>query len=105
MKNVALIGGIIGLLFSIIAQLFAVIDDSYTFGNIGFLGMISGITAIVCSLILNKRPLLAGWLLILATATGVYALAGLYLIPGTMTLIAGINTLGRRNENGTSRRT
>ncbi|WP_077309410.1 hypothetical protein [Terribacillus halophilus] len=97
MKNVALIGGIIGLLFSIIAQLLAVTDDSYTFGNIWFLGVFSGIIAIVCSLYIYKNPLLAGWLLILTTATGVYALAGLYLIPGTMTLIAGINTLGRRN--------
>ncbi|MFP7477477.1 hypothetical protein [Terribacillus saccharophilus] len=102
MKHVALIGGIIGLLFSIIAQLFAVIDDSYTFGNIGFLGMISGIVAIVCSIIANKRPMLAGWLLILTSATGFYALAGLYLIPGTMTLLAGIYTLGRRYNNGTS---
>ena len=46
MKHVALIGGIVGLLFSIIAQLFAVIDDSYTFGNIGFLGVFSGIVAL-----------------------------------------------------------
>lgn len=102
MKNVALIGGIIGLLFSIIAQLFAVIDDSYTFGNIGFLGVFSGVVAIVCFFYVNKNPLLAGWLLILTTATGVYALAGLYLIPGTMTLLAGIHTLSKRNENGAS---
>lgn len=103
MRIVALIGGILGLLISIVAQLFAVIDDSYTFGNIGFLGMLSGIVAIVCSLNVNKRPSLAGWLLILTTATGVYALSGLYLIPGTLTLMAGINILGRRNDNKTSR--
>ncbi|WP_102707063.1 hypothetical protein [Terribacillus saccharophilus] len=102
MKHVALIGGIVGLLFSIIAQLFAVIDDSYTFGNIWFLGVFSGIVAIVCSFLVSKRSLLAGWLLILTSATGFYALAGLYLIPGAMTLLAGIYTLSRRNNNGTS---
>ena len=103
MKNVALIGGILGLLISVIAQLFAVIDDSYTFGNIGFLGMLSGIVAIVCSFNVNKRPIVSGWLLILTSVTGVYALSFLYSIPGLLTLLAGIYMLARRNENRTSR--
>ncbi|SNZ10146.1 hypothetical protein SAMN05421503_1559 [Terribacillus aidingensis] len=98
MKYVALTGGILGFLISLAAQLFAVIDDSYTFGNIGFLGMLSGIIAVVCSFFLNKEPLWSGWLLILTSVSGVYALSGLYLIPGTMALLAGLHTLGRRNQ-------
>jgi hypothetical protein len=99
MKYLALTGGILGLLISLAAQLFAVIDDSYTFGNIGFLGVLSGIIALVCSFFLNKASLLSSWLLILTSLTGIIALSGLYLIPGTMTLLAGLYTLGRKNQS------
>jgi hypothetical protein len=99
MKYIALIGGILGLLVSLVAQLFAVIDDSYTFGNIGFLGMLSGIIAIISSFFVTKKPIMSGSLLILTSISGVYALSFLYLIPSTMTLLAGVYTLGRKNQN------
>ncbi|QXE03241.1 hypothetical protein [Terribacillus sp. DMT04] len=98
MKYLALIGGMLGLLVSLAAQLFAVIDDSYTFGNIGFLGMLSGITAAISSFYVTKKPMISGTLLILTSITGIYALAFLSLIPSTMILLAGMYTLDRSNQ-------
>jgi hypothetical protein len=61
------------------------------------LRVFGGIIAIVCSLYIYIKPITRRMITDPTTATGVYALAGLYLIKGAMTLIAGIIILGRLN--------
>ncbi len=38
MEKLTIFSGGLGAVFSVLAQLFAVIDDSYTLGNLWFLG-------------------------------------------------------------------
>ena len=98
MKALALTGGILGFLISLLAQLFAVVDDSYGFGNDGMVGMISGIVAIIAASLMKKRPVLASILLIITTITGFYGLSVLYVIPGILTLSSGVYLLLKRKQ-------
>jgi hypothetical protein len=98
MRKTAITGGVLGLIISLLAQLFAVVDDSYTFGNFGLLGIISGIVAIVGASLIKSRPVLASILLIITTITGVYGLSVFYIIPGILTLITGIYLLLKRSK-------
>lgn len=90
MRGLAITGGLLGIIFPLFAQLFAVIDDSYVFGNIGFLGVISGIVALIGAYRINKNNMLASVLLILSAVVGYYAVANIYLVPGLLSLIPGI---------------
>jgi hypothetical protein len=96
MKGLAITGGILGVIFPLFAQLFAVIDDSYTFGNIGFLGIISGVLALIGAFQINKNGKRAGIMLIISSLLGYYSVANIYLIPGLLTLIAGILVLEKK---------
>ncbi|PAD34245.1 hypothetical protein [Terribacillus saccharophilus] len=98
MRKTAITGGVLGLIISLLAQLFAVVDDSYTFGNFGLLGIISGIVAIVGASLIKRRPVLASILLIITTVTGIYGLSVFYIIPGILTLITGIYLLFKRSN-------
>lgn len=98
MKKTATTGGVIGSIFSLLAQLFAVTDDSYTFGNFGLLGMASGIVAIIAASIMKKRPVLASILLIVTSITGFYGLSVLYVIPGILTVGSGVYLLLKRKQ-------
>ncbi|WP_079710254.1 hypothetical protein [Paraliobacillus ryukyuensis] len=98
MRKTAITGGVLGVIISLLVQLFAVVDDSYTFGNFGLLGIISGIVAIVGASLIKSRPMLAGILLIITTITGVYGLSVFYIIPGILTLITGIYLLFKRSK-------
>jgi hypothetical protein len=98
MKKTATTGGVIGIIFSLLAQLFAVTDDSYTFGNFSLLGMASGIVAIIAASIMKKRPVLASILLIVTSITGFYGLSVLYVIPGILTVGSGVYLLLKRKQ-------
>ncbi|WP_077305742.1 hypothetical protein [Terribacillus halophilus] len=80
------------------AQLFAVVDDSYGFGNDGMVGMVSGIGAIIGASLMKKRPLIASLLLIVTAITGFYGLSVFYIIPGIATFGVGIYLLVKRNK-------
>ncbi|KML00582.1 hypothetical protein [Rossellomorea marisflavi] len=96
MRGLAITGGLLGIIFPLFAQLFAVIDDSYVFGNIGFLGVISGIVALIGAYRINKNNKLASVLLILSAVVGYYAVANIYLVPGLFSLISGIVVVKRK---------
>ena len=96
MKNLATIGGVLGILISITAQLFAVIDDSYTFGNIWFLGVFAGMLSIIGAAMLNKNKKMGSILLIVSSIIGYYGIGFLYLLPGLITLFIGMYMQFRR---------
>ncbi|MFD2680928.1 hypothetical protein [Bacillus seohaeanensis] len=90
MKGLAMTGGILGILISLTAQLFAVIDDSYTFGNIGFLGIICGIIGVIGAFQIGKNKTLATTLLVVSSFVGFYAIAAFYIIPAILMLIPAL---------------
>lgn len=86
MKTMAIIGGIVGSLISLLAMLFAIVDDSYTFGNIGLLGIVSGIIGIYGGLTLFKNNMTGSMLLLLSTVLGIVSISFLYAIPAILML-------------------
>ncbi|CAI6272010.1 hypothetical protein NRS6120_10740 [Bacillus subtilis] len=56
MKKLTIFSGGLGAVFSVLAQLFAGIDDSYTLGNLRFLGALSGLINIIASIQTNNKP-------------------------------------------------
>ncbi|PFG05291.1 hypothetical protein [Bacillus sp. es.034] len=100
MKGLAITGGLLGIILPLFAQLFAMIDDSYTFGNIGFLGVISGIVALIGAFQINKKSKLAVSLLIISSLVGYYSVAIFYLVPAIITIIAGVLLLFKINREG-----
>ncbi|WP_217588664.1 hypothetical protein [Lentibacillus saliphilus] len=86
MKITAMLGGLLGVFFSLVAMLFAVVDDSYTFGNFGLLGILGGIIAIIASFQLAKNRI-APFLLLVAILLGVYGLSYLYILAALLMAI------------------
>ncbi|WP_102027729.1 hypothetical protein [Salirhabdus sp. Marseille-P4669] len=88
MKTLAIVGGVVGIVISLFCQLFAIIDDSYTFGNIGFLGVISGIIAIIGANLMKRNKKYASFLLFLSCVTGIIAISYFYILPSLLTVIS-----------------
>ncbi|APC48844.1 hypothetical protein [Virgibacillus halodenitrificans] len=90
MKTIAMLGGLLGIIISLTAQLFAIIDDSYTFGNIGFLGVLSGIIGIIGAFQVNRNNKLAAIILISSAILGFISISYLYILPATLVLISSV---------------
>nr|WP_076983158.1 hypothetical protein [Bacillus amyloliquefaciens] len=68
------------------AQLCAVIDDSYTLGNIWFLGVLAGVITILASIQINKKPVFS-ILLIISSVIGFLGTGLAYIIPTLFNII------------------
>ncbi|MEC3664984.1 hypothetical protein [Bacillus subtilis] len=86
MKKLTIFSGVLGVLFSVLAQLFAVIDDSYTVGNIWFVGVLAGILTMLASTQINKKPTNV-ILLIISSVLGLLGTGIVYIIPTLFNII------------------
>lgn len=82
-----ILAAILGLIITLIAQLFAIIDDSYTFGNIWFLGVLSSIVGLIGSLLIYKNKSMGILILSISIVLGIISISYLYLIPAILQLI------------------
>ncbi|SDD57498.1 hypothetical protein SAMN05421663_11420 [Terribacillus halophilus] len=99
MKTVATVGSIFGIIASLLAMFFTLIDDSYTVGNFGLLGIAAGILGIIAAILIERKPMLAGFLLIVAAAVGIYGVLLYFLVPGALMLIAAFVKMSRRGSS------
>ena len=99
MKTVATVGSIFGIIASLLAMYFTIIDDSYTVGNFGLLGIAAGILGIIAAILIERKPVLAGILLIVAAAVGIYGVLLYFLVPGVLMLIAAFVKVSRRGSS------
>ncbi|WP_010095564.1 hypothetical protein [Ornithinibacillus scapharcae] len=99
MKTVAMIGGLTGVFFSLFAMLFALVDDSYTLGNFGLLGVLGGIIGIIASFQLYKNKF-SPFLLLIAILLGFYGIFYLFLIPAILMAIPMIYQFIRLTREG-----
>lgn len=79
--------GVLGILIVTIAQLLAFIDDSYTFGNIWFLGIVGSIIGIIGACIINKSKTMAMLLIIVSIVLGIISISYFYVLPFIIQLI------------------
>ncbi|MES5398170.1 hypothetical protein RI119_18500 [Bacillus amyloliquefaciens] len=86
MKKLTVFSGVLGVFFSVLAQLFAVIDDSYTLGNIWFLGVLAGIITMLASTQANKKPVII-ILLVISSVIGLLGTGLVYIIPTLFNII------------------
>lgn len=98
MKTTAMIGGLLGIIISLTAQFFAIIDDSYTFGNIGVLGVLSGAIGIIGAFQLNRNNKLAAVILISSIILGVISISFLYILPAILVLNPTVYAAKNRNK-------
>ena len=98
MRLTAMIAGLLGILVSLTAQLFAVIDDSYTFGSIGFLGIFSGVLGVIASFQVSKNNKKATILLVISLLCGIVAISYLYALPALLQIICIIYTARKMNQ-------
>ncbi|UOQ84742.1 hypothetical protein [Gracilibacillus salinarum] len=87
MRALTLIAGFLTILISIAAQLSAIIDDSYTVGNIWFLGVTSGILTIIGAFKINNNKRTSLILLIISFILGVVSILYLFIVPAILLLI------------------
>ncbi|HFR4168331.1 hypothetical protein [Bacillus cereus] len=87
LSYVGILAAILGLIITLIAQLFAIIDDSYTFGNIWFLGVLSSVVGLIGSLLIYKNKNMGILILSISIVLGVISISYLYLIPAILQLI------------------
>lgn len=99
MKTVATVGGIFGIIASLLAMFFTLIENTYTVGNFGLLGIAAGILGIIAAVLLNKKPVLAGVLLILAAAVGIYGVLLYFFVPAALMLIAAFVKMSHKRES------
>lgn len=88
MKKLIVIAGILTIIISIAAQLLAIIDDSYTMGNIWFLGVLSGILTIISANKIHTKVKNSILLLIVSSILGFISIAYLFVLPGILNLIS-----------------
>ncbi|GLI90626.1 hypothetical protein [Bacillus subtilis] len=86
MKKLTIFSGVLGVFFSVLAQLFAVIDDSFTVGNIWFVGVLAGILTMIASIQINKKPTNV-ILLIISSVLGLLGTGIVYIIPTLFNII------------------
>lgn len=98
LRKTAMLGGVLGVVISLAAQLFAVIDDAYTIGNIGFLGTLGGVVGIVGGYQIDKKTDFALIGLGLAIVFGTIALSFLYLIPTILMIIPFVYIFNKVKE-------
>lgn len=87
LSYVGILAAILGLIITLIAQLFAIIDDSYAFGNIWFLGVLSSVVGLIGSLLIYKNKNMGILILSISIVLGVISISYLYLIPAILQLI------------------
>ncbi|PAF16522.1 hypothetical protein CHH69_11470 [Terribacillus saccharophilus] len=98
MKTIAIVGGIFGIIASLLAMFFTLIENTYTVGNFGLLGIAAGILGIIAAFLLDRKSVLAGVLLIVAAAVGIYAVLLYFLLPGVLMLIAAFVKMTRKGS-------
>lgn len=97
-----LIGGIIGIISSVIALFVGGIGSAFgaegagTVTGLGWAATLLSILAIVGAAIVKGKPKLAGIMLIIAGIGGFISISMFYIIPGILILIAGIMALVRK---------
>ncbi|UJL47479.1 hypothetical protein KFZ58_06275 [Virgibacillus sp. NKC19-16] len=96
LKKTAILGGVLGIVISLAAQLFAVMDNAYTIGNIGLLGALAGVIGIVSGYQIDKRTDFSLIGLGLAIILGTIALSFLYLIPTVLMIIPFVYIFNNR---------
>ncbi|SNZ17975.1 hypothetical protein SAMN05421503_3423 [Terribacillus aidingensis] len=99
MKVVGTVGGIFGIIASLLAMFLTLIESTYTVGNFGILGIAAGVLGIIAALLLDKKPIIGGVLLIGATAIGIYAVLLYFLLPGALMVIAAIIKMSQRDQS------
>ncbi|SFL72583.1 hypothetical protein SAMN04487943_103298 [Gracilibacillus orientalis] len=87
MKVIIRIGGLLGILISLTAMLFAFVDDSYTLGNFGILAIIGSVMGIIGSFKIENKGNIDGFLIIIGIILGVYGLWVFYIIPAALMLV------------------
>ena len=84
MKTIGITGGVLGILFSLVCELFAITDDAYSFGNIWFLGVLSGILAIIGISKLNKK--FAAPMVVVSCILGIIGISYFYILPAILSI-------------------
>lgn len=87
MKIVTLIAGLLTIIISLAAQLFAFIDDSYSIGNIWFLGLASGVLTLIGASKIKKSKKTALILLLISFVLGFISILYLFIVPAILILI------------------
>ncbi|MCY8199199.1 hypothetical protein MOC25_05780 [Bacillus subtilis] len=86
MKKLTIFSGGLGAVFSVLAQLFAVLDYSYTLGNLWFLGALAGIITMLASIQTNNK-IVFSILLIISSIIGLLGTGLVYIIPTLFNII------------------
>jgi|SRR5690625_3401149 len=98
MVHVIRIGGLLGIIISLFLQLFAVIDDSYSFGNFGILGILCGVLGTYSSFIIERKSSLALGFLFISVVGGFYAISFFYMIPAILMVIPSLIINSKMNH-------
>ncbi|MEC3651430.1 hypothetical protein P9120_10190 [Bacillus subtilis] len=85
MKKLTIFSGGLGAVFSVLAQLFAVIDDSY-FGELMVFSALAGIITMLASIQTNNKPVFS-ILLITSSIIGLLGTGLVYIIPTLFNII------------------
>ncbi|HEY8804956.1 MAG TPA: DUF4064 domain-containing protein [Clostridium sp.] len=107
MKRIAvfvlgLIGGIFGIISGLMAIMMggvgkAVGSGSQGLGSLGFFAILFSVLAIVSACMINHKPKLFGWLLIVSAVGGTISVSFFYILSGLLILIAGIIALVKKD--------
>lgn len=79
MKKLAYVAAGLFIVISVVAQMFALIDDRYTFGSIWFIGVFAGIVAFVGARKVTSNYEIAKAILLFAAIFGIIGI-GIYAI-------------------------
>ncbi|MCD8511519.1 MAG: hypothetical protein LRY73_17760 [Bacillus sp. (in: Bacteria)] len=86
MKKLAYAAAILFIVISVVAQMFALIDDRYTIGSIWFIGVFAGILAFIGAGKIDSNYEMAKAILLFAAIFGVIGI-GLYAIPPILIIV------------------
>lgn len=86
-RIITFIAGILTIFISIAAQLIALIDDSYSIGNIWFLGIASGVLTLIGASKINKNKKTALILLLISFVLGFISILYFFIVPAILILI------------------
>ncbi|WP_044747402.1 hypothetical protein [Bacillus alveayuensis] len=87
MKNLSMIAGLLGIFVSLAAQLFAINDDDYHFGNIWFVGVLGGIIGTLSAFSININNKKAAVLIIISLLLGFAGIGSLYSVSAFLQFI------------------
>ncbi|CAM3998028.1 hypothetical protein [Mesobacillus zeae] len=91
MKNTLIIAGILGILVALAAQLFAINDDAYHFGNIWFAGVLGGAIGVWGGNAVDKSNGMGAGLTALSLLMGFAGVGSLYI---ALALLQGTSLVG-----------